>query len=105
MAAADPRAQIAGPNTRTSYSWEEFTMRYTAALKSTAIGIGLSTALATALCAQEGGGANAPWRGAGAKPCFGPEGGSYQCPSPAGVVAIRAGRLFDSASGQMLTNQ
>jgi imidazolonepropionase-like amidohydrolase len=78
-------------------------MRCTAALKSTAIGLGVSTALATAVWAQEGGGG--PWRGAGAKPCFGPEGGSYQCPSPAGVVAIRAGRLFDSASGQMLTNQ
>jgi imidazolonepropionase-like amidohydrolase len=79
-------------------------MRCTAALKSTAIGIGVSTALATAVWAQEGG-ANGPWRGAGAKPCFGPEGGSYQCPTPTGVVAIRAGRLFDSASGQMLTNQ
>src|SRR5882672_1308525 len=79
-------------------------MRCTAALKSTAIGIGVSTALATAVWAQEGG-ASAPWRGAGTKPCFGPEGGSFQCPAPAGVVAIRAGRLFDSASGQMLTNQ
>src|SRR6476659_586440 len=79
-------------------------MRCTAALKSTAIGIGVSTVLATAVWAQEGG-AHGPWRGAGVKPCFGPEGGSYQCPAPAGVVAIRAGRLFDSASGQMLTNQ
>src|SRR5262249_188098 len=79
-------------------------MRCTAAWKSTAIGIGILTGLATPICAQEGG-ANAPWRGAGAKPCFGPEGGSYQCPAAAGVVAIRAGRLFDSASGQMLTNQ
>src|SRR4029077_815973 len=79
-------------------------MRCTTALKSTAIGIGVSTALATAVWAQEGGAAG-PWRGAGVKPCFGPEGGSFQCAAPAGVVAIRAGRLFDSASGQMLTNQ
>src|SRR5215510_1333567 len=80
------------------------TMRYTSALTSTAACIIAATAFSTALWAQEGG-ANGPWRGAGAKPCFGPEGGSYQCPAPAGVVAVRAGRLFDSASGQMLTNQ
>src|SRR5262245_23256808 len=80
------------------------TMRCTSALTSTAACIVAATAFSTALWAQEGG-ANAPWRGAGAKPCFGPEGGSYQCAPPAGVVAIRAGRLFDSASGQMLTNQ
>src|SRR4051812_5121509 len=79
-------------------------MRCTAALKSTAVGIGVSTALATAVWAQEGG-AGGPWRGAGVKPCFGSQGGSFQCPAPAGVVAIRAGRLFDSASSQMLTNQ
>ncbi len=79
-------------------------MRYTSALKSTAVGLVASTALVTTLWAQEGG-AGAPWRGAGEKPCFGPEGGSYQCPPPASVVAVRAGRLFDSTSGQMLTNQ
>ncbi len=28
-----------------------------------------------------------------------------QCPAPAGVIAIRAGRLFDSKTGQMLTRQ
>ena len=79
-------------------------MRCKSALKSTAIGFATSTALATMLWAQEGG-AGAPWRGAGEKPCFGPEGGSYQCPPPAGVVAVRAGRLFDSIAGQMLTDQ
>src|SRR4051794_12870720 len=76
-------------------------MRGNSALKSAALGIvGLST-LATALSAQQG----APWRGAGVQPCFGAEGGSYQCPPPAGVVAVRAGRLFDSKAGRMLTNQ
>src|SRR5262245_5895464 len=79
-------------------------MRCKSALKSAAIGIVASTALATTLWAQEGR-AGAPWRGAGEKPCFGPEGGSYQCPPPAAVVAVRAGRLFDSTNGQMLTNQ
>jgi imidazolonepropionase-like amidohydrolase len=47
----------------------------------------------------------APWRGAGVQPCAGPDGGFYQCPSAPRVVAVRAGRLFDSKSGQMLTKQ
>ncbi len=46
-----------------------------------------------------------PWRGAGAVPCYGPEGGIYQCASPARTIAIRAGRLFDSKGGRVLTNQ
>ena len=61
-------------------------------------------ALATALSAQEAG-PRGPWRGAGPQPCFGAEGGTYQCrPSP-GLIAIRAGRLFDSKTGQFLTDQ
>jgi len=59
---------------------------------------------ATALHAQEAGPAS-PWRGAGAKPCFGPDGGTFQCRPAPGVVALRAGRLFDSKSGQLLVNQ
>jgi imidazolonepropionase-like amidohydrolase len=47
----------------------------------------------------------APWRGAGATPCVGPDGGIYQCPPAPRTVAIRAGRLFDSTTGQMLTKQ
>jgi len=47
----------------------------------------------------------APWRGAGATPCVGRDGGIFQCPPTAGVIAIRAGRLFDSTSGRMLTRQ
>jgi imidazolonepropionase-like amidohydrolase len=46
-----------------------------------------------------------PWRGAGVQPCAGPDGGFYQCPSASRIVAIRAGRLFDTKSGQMLTKQ
>ena len=49
--------------------------------------------------------APAPWRFAGTRPCVGPEGGVLQCPPAPRVVAIRAGRLFDSISGQMLTRQ
>ena len=47
----------------------------------------------------------APWRGAGATPCTGRDGGVYQCPPAARTYAVRAGRLFDSKSGQMLTKQ
>src|SRR2546426_928291 len=81
-------------------------MRFKSALKAAALGIfGVST-LATTLWAQgAGGGPGTPWRGAGVQPCFGPEGGSYQCPPVLGVTAVRAGRLFDSKSGRMLTNQ
>jgi imidazolonepropionase-like amidohydrolase len=47
----------------------------------------------------------APWRGAGATPCVGSDGGVYQCPPATRVVAVRAGRLFDSKTAQMLTRQ
>jgi imidazolonepropionase-like amidohydrolase len=48
----------------------------------------------------------APWRGVGPKPCMGaPDVGYYKCPQAAEVVAVRAGRLFDSKTGQMLTKQ
>jgi imidazolonepropionase-like amidohydrolase len=47
----------------------------------------------------------APWRGAGPTPCVGADGGIYSCPPAPRTIAIRAGRLFDSKSGQTLTNQ
>jgi imidazolonepropionase-like amidohydrolase len=74
--------------------------------KSEAVALGIiGTAIfATALHAQEAG-PGSPWRGAGAKPCFGPEGGTFQCRPASGMVAVRAGRLFDSKSGQLLANQ
>ena len=48
----------------------------------------------------------APWRGAGPTPCVGTDGGYISCPpaKPA-MVAVRAGRLVDSKTGQMLTKQ
>jgi len=49
--------------------------------------------------------APAPWRFAGMRPCVGPEGGVLQCPTAPGVIAVRAGRLFDSTTGQMLSRQ
>jgi imidazolonepropionase-like amidohydrolase len=47
----------------------------------------------------------APWRGAGKTPCVGSDGGIFQCPPAPGVIAIRAGRLFNSKTGQILTQQ
>jgi imidazolonepropionase-like amidohydrolase len=47
----------------------------------------------------------APWRGAGPTPCVGSDGGIYQCPPAPQVIAVRAGRMFDSKSGTMLTKQ
>src|SRR3954453_7081317 len=69
------------------------------AVKSLVLGLAGSCALAASAWAQ------APWRGAGPPPCFGPEGGSYQCPQAPGSIAVRAGRLFDSRAGRMLTDQ
>jgi imidazolonepropionase-like amidohydrolase len=69
----------------------------------------LTTALAIALSAiavrAQVQPAPTPWRGAGPAPCVGSDGGVFQCPPAARVVAIRAGHLFDSKTGQMLTKQ
>src|SRR5262252_2185407 len=53
-------------------------------------------------------GAQAPqasWRGAGPTPCVGADGGVFQCPPAARIVAVRAGRLFDRTAGRMVTTQ
>src|ERR1700686_3200040 len=68
---------------------------------ATACGILLSTA---ALWAQ-GQQPPAPWRGAGPTPCVGSDGGIYKCAPAPQVIAVRAGRLFDSKTGTMLTKQ
>jgi imidazolonepropionase-like amidohydrolase len=47
----------------------------------------------------------APWRGAGSTPCVGADGGIYKCPPASQTIAVRAGRLFDSKNGTMLTKQ
>src|SRR3977135_121985 len=46
------------------------------------------------------------WRGVGTvAPCVLPWGGIYACPPAPTTVAIRAGRMFDSLNGKMLTKQ
>jgi len=47
----------------------------------------------------------APWRGAGETPCKGSDGGIFKCPAAETVTAVRAGRLFDSKTSQMLAKQ
>src|SRR6187401_3005482 len=47
----------------------------------------------------------APWRGAGPTPCVGSDGGVIKCPSSPAATAVRAGRLFDSITGQIRTKQ
>ncbi|MBM3820526.1 MAG: amidohydrolase family protein [Acidimicrobiia bacterium] len=49
--------------------------------------------------------APSPWRFAGTQPCVNPEGGALKCPPAPSTVAVRAGRLFDSIAGRMLTKQ
>src|SRR5678809_127354 len=46
-----------------------------------------------------------PWRFIGPQPCVNPEGGVVGCPAAPRTVAIRAGRVFDSLTGQTLTRQ
>jgi imidazolonepropionase-like amidohydrolase len=75
-------------------------MRFTSVL-ATALAIAFS---ASTLRAQPQPLAS-PWRGAGPTPCVGSDGGIFQCPPAARVIAIRAGRLFDSKTGQMLAKQ
>ena len=61
--------------------------------------------LAMVAAAQEVGGQGQPWRGAGPQPCFGIDGGANKCSASPRIIAIRAGRMFDSKSGSLLNNQ
>ena len=71
-----------------------------------AIWISVACSILTAQAyAQNVGGPGQPWRGAGPEPCFGIDGGANKCAGGPQAVAIRAGRLFDSKSGRMLSNQ
>ena len=46
-----------------------------------------------------------PWRFIGPQPCVNADGGVIACPPAARTIAVRAGRMFDSVTGQMLTRQ
>jgi imidazolonepropionase-like amidohydrolase len=78
--------------------------------KTCLIALGAVLALSAMLTAQapstpERKQAPGPWRFIGAQPCVNQEGSVIGCPPPARTIAVRAGRLFDSVSGQMLTRQ
>jgi imidazolonepropionase-like amidohydrolase len=79
-------------------------MRYLTGLRSAALGLLGASALATTLYAQEGAGTG-PWRGAGPAPCRLGDGAANKCPPPPQVMAIRAGQLFDSKTGEMRPKQ
>ena len=84
---------------------EDHAMRCRTGLKAAVVGLLGASALATTLWAQEGAGARGPWRGAGSPPCFGSEGAANKCPPAPQLMAVRAGQLFDSKTGQMLAKQ
>jgi len=77
---------------------------------SLAAGLSVAAVLSTGLLAQAPltpprRPAPEPWRFAGDRPCVGPEGGVLLCTPAAAVVAIRAGRLFESTTGRVTTRQ
>ncbi|HYR41419.1 MAG TPA: hypothetical protein VER98_00215, partial [Terriglobia bacterium] len=77
-------------------------------MRCTSLFVAMFSMLSVALWAQapQASREQAPWRGVGPRPCMGPpDVGAYKCPPAPEVVAVRAGRLFDSKNGQMLTNQ
>jgi imidazolonepropionase-like amidohydrolase len=76
-------------------------------LRTVALGLFGAFSLVAAADAQSvmGGQNGVPWRGAGPQPCFGAENGVLQCPEALRQYAIRAGRLFDSNTGTIRTNQ
>src|SRR5262245_29342886 len=46
-----------------------------------------------------------PWRFIGVQPCLNPEGNAIACMPQPQTMAVKAGRLFDSVTGQMLMRQ
>src|SRR5215468_8841982 len=71
-------------------------------VRNVSLTAGLAISLVAALPAQT---PQAPWRGAGPSPCVGSDGGVYKCAPAPRSIAVRAGRLFDSTTGQMLTRR
>jgi len=61
--------------------------------------------LVSAGALAQAGGPGQPWRGAGAQPCFGADGGATQCAPATAKLAVRAGKLFDSNSGKLVADQ
>src|SRR5512147_3328560 len=64
-----------------------------------------SLCVASGVVHAQAGGPGTPWRGAGPQPCFGIDAFATQCVPPPRTIAIRAGRLFDSNGGRVLTDR
>ena len=80
-------------------------MRCKSALNMTALGMLGAVAFAATGYAQSGAERVPAWRGAGVQPCYGLDRGMISCAAGPSVVAVRAGHLFDSKAGKMLTDQ
>jgi imidazolonepropionase-like amidohydrolase len=96
-------AQNAGAWTAITEAGTIMLCRHLAFASSSILGIALCS---TPAGAQGVGGPGQPWRGAGVQPCFSPiDGGANTCQAPPDTIAIHAGRLFDSRTGQMRADQ
>src|SRR5882672_3933870 len=80
-------------------------MRCQSGLRTALLAVFGVLTFSTVALAQGAGGPGTPWRGAGAQPCFGPDSGATLCAPAPRTVAVKAGRLFDSKSGQIVNNQ
>ncbi len=81
-------------------------MRCKSALMTAALGTLATFTFAADASAQNAAGTIPNWRGAGLQACPGViDGAANKCTSPAETIAVRAGHLFDSKTGQTLANQ
>jgi imidazolonepropionase-like amidohydrolase len=80
-------------------------MRCKSAFNMTAVGLIGAITCATTAFAQSGTERVPAWRGAGVQPCYGLDRGMISCAGAPSVVAVRAGHLFDSKTGQTLADQ
>ena len=68
-------------------------------------GVVAAALITLSLNAEQAAPPKAPWRGASPEPCIGIDNGINRCKPETPPVAIRAGRLFDSKTGAVLTDQ
>jgi imidazolonepropionase-like amidohydrolase len=81
-------------------------MCFSSTVKNGTIGVVAGALVALSLGAQQPEATHhAPWRGAGPQPCYGIDDGINQCKPETPPVAVRAGLLFDSKTGAVLTDQ
>src|SRR5258706_3962051 len=84
---------------------EGYAMRCQSGLRTALLAVFGVLTFSTVALAQGAGEPGTPWRGAGAQPCFGPHSGATLCAPAPRTVALKAGRLFDRKSGQIMNHQ